>query len=133
MKKLDLDAQIREALEEDDPGFLSRLEQPSLVSLVGETFQGRTRWLTGMSVLFTVAFMAVAVVALLELLRAETTRGLVLWQTLLLFCLLAVAANKLWFWMEFQRVTLTREIKRLELQLAQLRGVGRNLEAADRS
>lgn len=133
MKELDLDAQIREALEEDDPAFLSRLEQPSLVSLVGETFQGRTRWLTGMSVLFTVVFMAVAVVALLELLRAETTRGLVLWQTLLLFSLLAVAANKLWFWMEFQRVTLTREIKRLELQLAQLRGAGRSPEAADRS
>ena len=86
-----------------------------------------------MSVLFTVVFLAVAVVALLELLRAETTRGLVLWQTLLLFSLLAVAANKFWFWMEFQRVTLTREIKRLELQLAQLRGVGRGLEAADRS
>ena len=133
MKELDLDAQIREALEEDDPAFLSRLEQPSLVSLVGETFQGRTRWLTGMSVLFTVVFMAVAVLALLELVRAETTRGLVLWQTLLLFALLAVAANKLWFWMEFQRVTMTREIKRIELQLAQLRGAGRSLEAADRS
>jgi hypothetical protein len=36
--------------------------------------------------------------------------------------LAAVGANKLWFWLELQRVTLTRELRRLELQLAHVAG-----------
>jgi hypothetical protein len=116
----DLDTWIRETLQEDEARFLARLEEPSLVELVGATFRSRARWLTSISVVATIAFVAVAAWSLVELLRAETPRDMVLWQTLLLFSLLAVGANKLWFWLELQRVTLAREIKRLELQLAHL-------------
>ena len=118
----DLDAEIREALSEDEARFLERLEQPSLTDLIGETFRSRARWLTVLSVVATIAFMGVALWSLVELLRADSPRALVLWQTLLLFSLLAVGANKLWFWLELQRVTLTRELKRLELQVAHLSG-----------
>jgi hypothetical protein len=126
----DLDARIRETLQEDEDRFLARLEQPSLTELVGETFRSRARWLTVISVVATVGFVGVAAWSLVELLRAETPRALVLWQTLLLFSLIAVGANKLWFWLELQRVTLTRELKRLELQLAHL--AGRGGEGSDR-
>lgn len=123
----DLDAWIRETLNEEEERFLARLEQPSLTELVGDTFRSRARWLTALSVFFSLAFVAVSAWSLVELLQASTPRALVLWQTLLLFSLLAVAANKLWFFLELQRVTLTRELKRLELQLAHLaaRGEGR--------
>lgn len=116
----DLDARIRETLQEDEERFLARLEEPSLVELVGETFRSRARWLTLISVLATVAFVGIAGWSVVELLRAETPRALALWQTLLLFSLLAVGGNKLWFWLELQRVTMTREIKRLELRIADL-------------
>ena len=36
------------------------------------------------------------------------------------FSLAAVMAMKLWDWMEIERTTVTREIKRLELRIAQL-------------
>jgi hypothetical protein len=116
----DLDSMIRETLQEDEARFLARLEQPSLVDLVGETFRSRARWLTVISVVATLAFVGVAGWALAGLLRAADPRAAMLWQTLLLFSLLAVGANKLWFWLELQRVTLGREIKRLELQVAHL-------------
>ncbi len=34
------------------------------------------------------------------------------------FCMGAISMMKIWYWMEMQRIGVTREIKRLELQVA---------------
>ncbi len=51
---------------------------------------------------------------------------MLLWGAGLGLCTSGILAMKIWFWMEFQRNGLTREIKRLELQVAHLASELRN-------
>jgi hypothetical protein len=50
----------------------------------------------------------------------ETTREMVAWATGFVFFCLTVSMLKVWYWMELNKNAVTREIKRLELQLARL-------------
>jgi hypothetical protein len=45
---------------------------------------------------------------------------MIAWATCFLWFALWVAMLKMWFWLEMQRFFVTREIKRLELQVANL-------------
>jgi uncharacterized membrane protein YciS (DUF1049 family) len=42
------------------------------------------------------------------------------WSTGFLFCCLGTMMMKLWWWAQMDKNSLTREIKRLELQIARL-------------
>ena len=38
----------------------------------------------------------------------------------MLLCFGAVSGIKIWYWLEMNRLAITREVKRLELQMAQI-------------
>jgi uncharacterized membrane protein YciS (DUF1049 family) len=116
-----IDEQIREALRRDDAELLEhyRGDLPIHEQLI-ETFHGRNRWLNGLAFIFTIAFTALVFVAAYQFFQAETTRTMIAWATAFVWGLLSVAMLKMWFWMEMHRFSLTREIKRLELQIANL-------------
>jgi hypothetical protein len=44
-------------------------------------------------------------------------RGAIFWATLFLFATSQIVLMKVWFWLNYQRNAITREIKRLELRL----------------
>lgn len=52
--------------------------------------------------------------------RTDVTRDLIMWASDCILCTAAVALLKIWYWMEMQRVVVTREIKRVQLQIAGL-------------
>jgi uncharacterized membrane protein YciS (DUF1049 family) len=117
----DLDDKIREALRQEDADLLDhyRGEQPIHEMLI-ETFHGRNRWLNGLAFLFTLAGLVMAIVAAYQFFHAESTRAMIAWATGFLLFALWIAMLKLWFWMEMQKHSITREVKRLELQVANL-------------
>jgi hypothetical protein len=109
---LDIDGMIREALSQEDAEVWDALVGgPTVHETVAEVFRGRNRWLTYLAVLGTLAFLA---------LGAEDLSQKLDWGGIVLVCLLAILASKLWYWMEMQRTALSREIKRLELQVVHL-------------
>jgi hypothetical protein len=123
MKKLDLDvdAMIREALSQEDAEIWEALAGgPTVHETVAAVFRGRNRWLTYLAVFATLAFMALGIYCLVRYMGAEDVSQKLDWGGGFLLCLFAVMANKLWYWMEMQRTALSREIKRLELQVAHL-------------
>lgn len=116
-----LDDKIRDALAKEDPQLLKEMgAEPSVFELVMETFRGRLRWLTFLGVFWGVVFMVLAVLSAIQFFQAVETRRILLWAAATMFCLMAVSMMKIWYWMQLNKNALTREIKRLELQVAHL-------------
>jgi hypothetical protein len=116
-----IDDKIREALRKEDAELLEhyRGEAP-LHEMIIETFRGRRVWMTFLALVYMFVFFGLALFALYGFFHAEGTRTLIAWACGFLWSSLAVAMLKIWFWMEIQRNSVVREIKRLELQIANL-------------
>jgi FtsH-binding integral membrane protein len=117
----DLDDQIREALRGEDAELYDhyRGELPVYEMLI-ETFRGRNRWLNVLAFLFTFVGLAMAIVSAYEFFHVESTQAMIAWATSFLWFVVWIAMLKIWFWLEMQKHSITREVKRLELQVANL-------------
>ncbi len=117
----DLDDKIREALRKEDAELLEDFDdEPSVFEMLMETFRGRHRWLVFLTFFWTLVFMTLGVLSVIRFFRAEELRDTVMWAAASAFFLSGVSMMKVWYWMELNKNALTREIKRLELQIARL-------------
>lgn len=94
--------------------------EPPLLTQVTEAMAGRTWWFNLLGVPVMLAFTGVGVWAAVRFFDAPDTRGQILWAALFLFSMQCVAMLKLWYWMLMNRNSVTREVKRLEYQVARL-------------
>ncbi len=118
----DLDRTIREALRQDDSRLLASLsEEQSMHEMMLDTFRGRRRWLTYLIGFWMLLFFALAIVfGYMHFAVAESTRDLAISQTLFFLFTIGLMGLKVWWWMELQRNSLAREVKRVELELSLL-------------
>ena len=117
----DIDQKIREALRAEDEELAAFLDEtPTLFDQVAQTFRGSSKFLVAVSVTFSIVFMGLCVVCAVQFFQAESTKALIAWAVGFMWCAMAVAMLKLWYWMEMQRHQITREIKRVELEIAAL-------------
>ena len=80
------------------------------------------------SIVAGIGMTAVAVWLAFQLFRSTDANRSVLYATGVLFCMMMVLAIKVWFWMEMERNSLLREIKRVEWLVARsVAGSGVNL------
>jgi len=115
------DDDIRGAMQTgaDDTSLRSAGDE-GMIRQVAATFHGRMRrWIliTWVASLF---WVGVAVWAATAFFRAQETRDWIMYACIFLFASMATAMLKMWYLMEINRNTHTREIKRVELQLARL-------------
>jgi hypothetical protein len=117
----DIDERIREALDKEDSELLEHYRgEQSIPQMVIDSFRSRHRWL------FVVALTEGTILFLLEFVvayrffQAESTREMIAWATGFVSCLFVIAMIKVWYLMELNKNSLAREIKRLELELANL-------------
>jgi len=119
----DLDKKIREALRQEDADALKEFDgELSIFEMLTETFRGRHRWLNILGMFWTLIFMGLAIYSAVQFFKVEIQRDMLMWAAAFLFCMSAVSMLKIWYWMEMQKNSVTREIKRLELQIARLAG-----------
>jgi hypothetical protein len=116
----DTERVVRQALRQDDAAGFPSADDVSMVELVTETFRGRNRRLAAGAVLVTLEMMVAAVFSVSRLLATQDLRQMILWGGAALFCLAAVLAMKVWYWLELLRLAVTRDLKRLELQVSRL-------------
>jgi hypothetical protein len=117
----DIDKKIREALQQEDSDLVESLrgERP-LLDMVTETFRSRHRWIYLMAFFLPFVFIALAFVFAYQFYQAESTRAMIAWATGVLWAIIATGMFKLMYMMELNKNSITREIKRLELEFAQL-------------
>ena len=118
-----IDAKIRRALEATDTDLADEFDgDQSMMEMVFDTFRGTQKWLTFLAIFGSFVFMAGSVFGIIQLFREQETRELILWGLGVVFCFSAISMMKIWFWMQMNRNSILREIKRVELQVARLAG-----------
>ncbi len=118
-----IDAKIKRALEATDTDLADEFDgDQSMMERVFDTFRGTQKWLTFLAIFWGLMFMAGSVVGIIQLFKAQETREHLLWGLGVVFCLGAISMMKIWFWMQMNRNSILREIKRVELQVARLAG-----------
>ena len=116
----EIDYKIRQALAAEEANLFDDYDEQNLLEQVADSFRKRSVWVILMSMLAGIVFMALGVFCLVQFLRVETMRDMLIWGLGFVFCFSAVSMMKIWYWMELQKNAVTREIKRVELQLASL-------------
>lgn len=115
------DDDIRGAMQSgDDDASLRSAGDEGMIQQVAATFQSRMRLWILITWAASLFWVGVAVWSAIAFFRAQHTRDWIMHACIFLFAGMATAMLKLWYLMEMNRNTHTREIKRLELQLARL-------------
>jgi hypothetical protein len=116
-----LDDAIRQALSREDAALLDGLgaDQP-LHSQLMQTFQGKLAWMNIVG--WIAGFVAAAVMfyCIWQFLNVREIRDMLIWGGAAGLACSGLVLIKVWFWMEMQKNSVVREIKRLELQVARL-------------
>jgi uncharacterized membrane protein len=120
-----LDDAIRQALSREDAALLEGLgaDQP-LHSQLMQTFQGKLAWMNVVGWIAGFVLAAVLFFCGWQFLQAPEIRDMLIWGAAAGLAAAGIVLTKLWFWMELQKNSIVREIKRLELQVARLSARG---------
>jgi len=108
---------------------LGPTEEESLFEMTAQLFRGRAVHITVLVMAFAFGFMSLAIYSAVRFFGASETRDLILWAVLFLYSGMCVAMLKMWTWMDMHKNSITREVKRLELQIARL--AAQQSESAD--
>ncbi len=125
----DIDKMIRDALPAEDVELFESLgEEQGIHEMVIDSFRGKTLWLVTLVFVAIAAFVVLAILAAVQFFQVEPVKEMIAWACAFMFCLIAIAIMKVWYWMELNKNTVIREVKRVELQIAQLTNRLRNRE-----
>ena len=115
------DEEIRRAFErEAETGAIDAAREESLQEMIAHSFRGQARWLTlfaGMKITGTVL---IATLSALLYFRADSPKSLIALASIFIVSMTGCVMWWMWYWLLVQRNSQTREIKRLELQIARL-------------
>lgn len=103
-----------------DDASLRSAGDEGMIQQVAATFRSRMRLWILITWVATLFWVCVAVWAATAFFRSQDTRDWIMYACIFLFAGMATAMLKLWYLMEMNRNTHTREIKRVEMQLARL-------------
>jgi hypothetical protein len=95
--------------------------EESVMEMVGHSFQGRARWVSVIGWVKMLVAVMIAVTAIVQFFHTDSTRWLIAWASVFVVSSLGAAIMFALYWLEMNRNSITRELKRLELQIAQLR------------
>ena len=113
-----IDVLIKQALTEEESEYLEKLsKEQNIFEELLTSFQGSRRWLSVYVFIIILIFFAISIYSLVQFVSVEDVRQMLLWGAAMGGSLLMVMALKMWYWMQMDKNSLTREIKRLELQI----------------
>ena len=119
----EFDDKIRQALRTESDNVWKDVEEQGLFEQALGVMRGKHKFLTVIANAVMVLFFAMTVYSAIRFFGAETTRTQIAWSVGFLTSNMVVAMMKLWFWMQMDKNTVIREVKRLELQVATLAGI----------
>ena len=115
-----INQKILEALKDDTTAHEFSEEQANALQLIGQSFKGTFRLTFVVIVTIQLIFAGLAIYCAYHLVN-ELDIGLKInWLAGTLSTVVAFAIARIWFFMELNRLSVIREIKRVELQVSLL-------------
>ena len=115
-----IDQLIREALSREDSQAYDDLGEQNVIDQALGALQGRNRALKVLMMALSFVFFALSVYSAFQFFAVDATKDLILWASAFFLFMMATTSIKMWWWMEMEKYATIREIKRVELQLANL-------------
>jgi len=116
----ELDRRIQSALSKEDSELFGGGGEMSMQEMVTEAFGGRLRgWMLLVGVM-TFVFTVLMFFCFYRFFTVEAMEAKIAWAFGAVFAGLVVMMQKLWWWMEMNKLNVLREVKRIELQIATL-------------
>jgi len=114
-----IDDEIRAVLSADEMAELETLTgEQGMFDMIGDSFRSKMRyWVAILWVYSFVAFVG-AVWSGFRFYEATEPKEMAAWGGLCIILVIFVALGKMWYWMEVNKNTVVRELKRVELQIA---------------
>jgi hypothetical protein len=114
----ELEDLIRNALREDEE---APPEAPGVAGRMTELFLRRSRWVAAFAWMKMGGTLAISLGAALAFSASDSTRWQIVWSALFVVGFVGFGTWWIWYWMVLNRNAALREMKRIELQLAELR------------
>ncbi len=89
-------------------------------SILRDFFSKRMRWVMVNLYIWSFFFMALAIISAVQFFRTDQTKFQIMYATICLGCSLSIGFCKVITFVMLQRPSISREIKRLELRIAEL-------------
>lgn len=116
-----IDDRIRNALDEDDRAFLASLESDrGLFRQLGDSWQGPMGGWAKFAFAISVVFGALMLGAIWKVVHTSNAVEHTLWAIALLAVLMMLGFLKQWMFERMNMLTILREVKRLQVQVAML-------------
>lgn len=116
-----VDQKIQEALARSSVDVEVFANQQSLLHDILQIFRGRNWWINSIMAVVTLAVFVLCIYAGFRFYHASELKEIVGWSMTLIVSTLCISMLKIWSWLEMEKYSLIREIKRIELQLSLLR------------
>jgi hypothetical protein len=118
----DFDDKLKRALEN---GKAVELEQEeTLRQMIAQTFRSRLRWFTILLWVEGFVIVGLAIWASVQLYHAQEMKQVVVYAMAVTLCAVFMVLIKTVGWQQMNRYSVMREIKRLELRIAELKDAG---------
>ncbi len=117
----EFDRKLQAALDADDEAFLKELEtERGLFAQMGDALTGPLGGWAKLVFVVLFPMSAFMFYAIWQMFTVEGTRELILWTAGALAAMIGVAMLKQWFFERMNLMTMLRELKRIELRIAQI-------------
>ena len=114
----EIDKLIKETLSKEEAKFYDGLEEQNILESVLGLFQGKNKWIMYLMNFMTLVFFGLFVYCTVQFFNTNLTNELIKWGIGSLVFLLGVSMLKIFAWMQMDKNTLLREMKRLELLIS---------------
>lgn len=117
----DIDDKILDAIRTETEESLDEYkDELGLFGLVGESFKGALRWIVFAAFALILIFILIGVYCAINFVHATDIAVKLNWFGGAALAFLVVIVLRLWYFMELNRLSIRRDIKRVELQVSLL-------------
>ena len=111
---------LAEALAGDEGASPNGPDDQSAREVLVEVFRGRNRLFAALGVVVNLVFFVIGISAAVAFTNAQDIRTMLLYGGSSALSFAVVLTVKIWYWLEMNRLSLIREIKRVELQVVRM-------------
>ncbi len=115
-----IDELIKEALTEEESKFYDKLDEQNVFEMLGGLFQGKNKWIMILMNFVMLIVFGLLIYSVVQFFNTEVTNELIRWSLAIITFLLIISMLKMFLWMQMDKNSIKREIKRMELQISTL-------------
>ena len=120
---MDIDEEIKRALSKEDQAFAKQFEEMGPIGQFKSIFQGKMGWISTASLIFGTILQVIFFYAVWKFFTIDAVDALndkLHWGGIAWFTAIMLGFMKVWMFIRMDGNRVTREIKRVELQIARM-------------